>query len=129
MLEIGLKGESSIDVTEENTALAYGSGELPVYATPALVALMEQACFTSVVRALAPGQGTVGTRMEVRHLSPTPVGMRVHCESALIEIDRRKLVFEVKAYDDAGLIGEGVHERFIIENAPFLEKANAKAAK
>lgn len=125
-LEIGLKGEACVEVVPENTAAAAGSGALPVFATPCLIALMEQAAMTSVQPFLAEGQGTVGSRIEVSHLAATPVGMAVRAESELVEIDRRRLVFTVKACAGEELIGEGRHERFIIDNERFLQKAAAK---
>ena len=80
----------------------------------------------SVVEGLEPGQGTVGTKMELSHLSATPIGMTVRCETELVEIDRRKLVFSIQAFDEVEKIAEGRHERFIINEESFLEKANAK---
>ena len=76
---------------------------------------------------LDEGQGTVGTLVNVAHTSATPIGMRVWCDSELVEVDRRRLVFNVKAYDECGLIGEGTHERFIIDTAKFMEKIKAKS--
>lgn len=87
---------------------------------------MEEAAHTSVEAELEEGQGTVGTSMTVSHLAATPVGMEVTCESELIEVDGRKLVFDIKAMDEAGLIGEAKHERFIIDSEKFLAKTNAK---
>ena len=80
----------------------------------------------SVESALEEGTGTVGTLIDVKHTAATPVGMEVTCETTLVEVDRKRLVFTVKAYDAAGVIGEGTHERFIINNEKFLEKAQAK---
>ena len=125
-MEIGIQGRMSIEVTEELTAARVGSGLLPVYATPSMIALMENTACQSVAPYLEEGQGTVGTLMNVKHLAATPVGMTVRCETELIAIDRRRLVFSVRAYDDCDCIGEGVHERFIIDNARFMEKAQAK---
>lgn len=125
-MEIGIIGKQEIIVTEEKTAKAMSSGELNVFATPAMIALMENTAYTSIADQLEPGQGTVGTLMNVKHVAATPVGMKVTCETKLIEIDRRRLVFEVKASDEAGLIGEGVHERFIVDNAKFQSRADAK---
>ena len=125
-LQIGLKGVAETPVTEENTAAAMGSGLLPVFATPAMLALMEKAAAASVQPYLAEGQGTVGTRLEVSHLAATPVGLTIRAESELIEIDRRRLVFTVRAWAGEELIGEGTHQRFIIDSARFLEKALAK---
>lgn len=128
MLEAGITGTREIVVTEELTAEKVGSGLLPVYATPQMIALMENVASTSVEPYLEDGAGTVGTKINVSHVSATPVGMKVTCESKLVEIDRKRLVFEVKAYDEAGLIGEGIHERFIIDNEKFLAKTNGKLA-
>ncbi len=126
MLETGIKGSQEVTVTEENTAIAMGSGTLKVFATPAMIALMEKTAWESVAPHLAEGEGTVGTQLNVAHLSATPLSMAVRCESELIEIDGRKLVFKVAAYDDAGLIGEGTHERFIVKNEKFQAKADGK---
>ena len=126
VLSIGLKGLAETLVTEENTAAAMGSGLLPVFATPAMLALMEKAAASSVQPFLSEGQGTVGTRLEVSHLAATPIGLTVRAESELIAVDRRKLRFSVRAWAGDELIGEGEHERFIIDNARFLEKALAK---
>ncbi len=128
MLEIGMKGRAEMIVKTENTAGAMGSGELSVLATPAMIALAEKSAWTSVAGELEEGQGTVGTKMDMAHISATPVGMKVWCESELTEIDRKRLVFRVVAYDEAGKIGEGMHERFIVDNKRFEEKANGKKA-
>ena len=121
MLATGIQGEKKEQVTQENTALTMKSGALKVYATPAMIALMEQAAYTSVA-----GQGTVGTLMNVSHISATPVGMEVTAKSELVKVDGRKLVFHVEAYDERGKIGEGEHERFIIDNEKFQNKADNK---
>lgn len=125
-MNVGIKGNAATSVEEENTAAAMGSGNLEVFATPAMVALMEQAACESVQPYLHAGESTVGTRMQVSHISATPVGMQVTVESELTAIDRKGLTFTVKAYDSAGLIGEGVHERFIINADRFMEKAAQK---
>ena len=128
MLETGIKGKEELTVTEEITAKVVGSGGLEVFATPMMIALIEQTCNESVVPLLEAGQGTVGTHVNVSHCAATPVGMRVWCDSELVEVDRRRLVFNVKAYDECGLIGEGSHERFIIDSEKFQQKINAKKA-
>ena len=125
-LPVGLKGLAETTVNESNTAAAMGSGLLPVFATPAMLALMEQAAAGSVQPFLSEGQGTVGTRLSVSHLAATPMGLTVRAESELIAVDRRKLRFAVRAWAGEELIGEGEHERFVIDNARFLEKALAK---
>lgn len=127
-LQAGIKGTQTITVTEEMTAQTFGSGELPVLATPKMIALMENTAYTSVAPYLEEGQGTVGTLMNCKHTSATPVGCEVTIETELVEVDRKRLVFSVKAFDTAGPIGEGVHERFIITNDRFLAKAQSKIA-
>ena len=124
---IGTKGRVETVVDETNTAKFAGSGSLDVFATPSMICLMEQAAQSSVAEYLGSGQGTVGTVINVTHDAATPLGMKVWAESELVEVDRRRLVFEVAAYDECGLIGKGVHERFIIDNEKFLTKVNAKA--
>lgn len=126
MLMTGITGEMNEIVNQANAAATMKSGTLQVYATPAMIALMEQTAYTSVQDELEEGQGTVGTRMEVSHISATPLGMEVTAKSKLVSIDRRKLVFEVEAFDERGKIGEGIHERFIVDNKSFQEKTDNK---
>lgn len=126
MVEIGIKGRQEGVVTYELTADYIGSGMVKVFATPMMIAMMEKTARLSVVPYLEPGQGTVGTHVDVSHCSSTPVGMKVWCETELVEIDRRKLTFKVAAYDERGLIGEGRHERFIIDEAKFQAKTDSK---
>ena len=125
-LSPGIRGFKEITVTHEETAERLLSGQLPVYATPSMIALMEYTCFASVGELLPEGMGTVGTLVNVRHLAATPVGMKVSCESELLEADGLRLVFSVRAYDECGTIGEGTHERFIVSSARFMEKAAKK---
>jgi predicted thioesterase len=122
-------GESKELVTENNTAIKFASGTAPVYATPALVGLMENAAVLAVGNQLPEGFGTVGISMNLQHTSATPIGMTVQAKATLVEQDRKKLTFKVVATDEGGQVGEGIHERFIIETAPFLAKADAKKAK
>jgi predicted thioesterase len=126
MIEIGIKGRQEEIVTLELTASHIGSGTVRVFATPMMIALMEKTCRICVKPYLDEGQETVGTRVDVAHLSSTPVGMTVWCECELVQIDRRRLVFKVTAYDEKGIIGEGTHERFIIDVAKFQEKTESK---
>ena len=126
MLSIGIKGNLERTVTQELTAEAMGSGQLPVFATPAVVALAEETSWRSVAGELEEGLGTVGTLMELVHIAATPLGMKVRCETELVEIDRRKLVFAVKVYDEKEKIADGRHERFIVDSAKFLSKAEGK---
>ena len=128
-MKIGMKGQLETTVTENITAKSIGSGELQVYATPMLIALVEETAWRSVAEELPDGQGTVGTRVEISHISATPVGMKVWCKTELVEIDRRRLVFSVEVYDEAGKIAEGTHERFIVENDRFQAKAEIKKGK
>ncbi|MBQ7566926.1 MAG: thioesterase, partial [Oscillospiraceae bacterium] len=111
MIEIGLQGLAEALVEKEDTANVVGSGDLMVYATPCMVALMEGAACESVAPFLAEGESTVGVFMEVRHLSATPVGMEVRAESKVTAVDGRKITFEIVAFDEAGEIGRAVHER------------------
>ncbi|WP_062428421.1 thioesterase family protein [Treponema endosymbiont of Eucomonympha sp.] len=126
VLQPGLRGEKTTAVTEQNTARSLGSGGLAVFATPSLVALIEGACVQAVDGLLPEGYSTVGTDVRVKHLAATPVDMSVRAEGELTEVDGRRLVFRVVAFDGAGKIGEGTHERFIVDNGKFLAKAEAK---
>lgn len=125
-METGIKGIQEIIVTEELTAAHIGSGLVKVFATPMMIALMEKTCASSVEPHLEAGQGTVGTHVNVSHSAATPVGMKVRCESELVEVDRRRLTFRVTASDERGIIGEGTHERFIIDSAKFQAKVDGK---
>lgn len=125
-MNTGIKGFKEIAVTKKLTAISVGSGDLEVYATPAMIALMEGTASESVKAELEEGQGSVGTSIAIKHLAATPVGMRVRCESELVEIDGRRLVFKIEAFDEKDKIGEGTHERFIISNEKFQNKTNSK---
>ena len=126
MLQIGINTTIQERVTEEKTAAVVGSGALLVYATPAMITLMEKASAQLVAPYLSDGEGTVGINVNIKHISATPVGMSITCNSELIEIDKKRLVFKVEAFDEKGIIGEGTHERFIINNDRFMEKVNNK---
>lgn len=126
MIKEGIKGTGEVVVTEALTAKIMGSGELDVYATPAMIALMEKTAYQSVSPELENGKGTVGTLMNVQHLAASPIGMKIFCETELIKVDGRRLVFSVSASDEKGLIGKGIHERFIVNNVKFQSKADAK---
>ena len=121
-MEAGIKNEKSIVVTDEVTASKVGSGLLPVYATPSMIALMEGTCAESVQPYLAEGEGTVGVAVDIKHMAATPVGMSVRCESLLKEVNGKKLVFEVNVYDEKGLVGTGIHKRAIINNEAFMAR-------
>lgn len=132
MLNKGIIGKEELIVTEENTAKAVGSGGLEVFATPALIALAEKTAFQSVAEHLEEGQSTVGTHIDIKHIAATPVGMKVTCETELIELDSenpRRLVFSVNIYDEVEKVAEGTHERFIIYSERFQNKANGKSEK
>ncbi len=126
MLKVGLIGTSETVVSNENTAITMGSGDLKVFATPCMIALIEKSANDCVRSCLEIGQGTVGTLVNVTHVAATPLNMKVKAESELVEVDRKRLVFKVKASDERGIIGEGVHERFIIDNEKFMGKVNSK---
>ena len=126
MLQTGIKGRIELTVTKDKCAGALGSGELDVFATPAMIALIEETAWKGVVPGLQPGEGTVGTALNIRHLAATPIGLRVWCETELTVVDRRRLVFDVKVYDPFGLVGEGTHERFVIQHDKFVKKAYEK---
>lgn len=127
-LEVGLKGEAGDVVTELNTAVAYGNTVVNVYASPAMIGLMEKAALSSVLPFLGEGMTTVGTRFEVKHLAATPVGLNVVARSTLVEIEGKRLLFEVEAWDDAEQIGKGIHERYIVKLDSFLKRAQSKSA-
>lgn len=116
-------------VTDLNTAKSVGSGSLPVYATPAMLALIEKASCSALEGVLNDGETSVGTLLNVKHLAATPVGMQVTATAELIERDGRRLVFKVSANDECGLIGEGIHERFIVFSEKFTEKTYSKLNK
>ena len=126
LLEPGLSAEVEIRVSEAETAAHLGSGSIAVYATPALVALMERAAVRALDGHLPPDQTTVGGRIDVRHMAATPVGMVVRVKAELVEVEGRKLSFHIQAWDEVELIGEASHLRFIVEESAFLERANEK---
>ena len=125
-IKTGIKGYTELTVTDAMSAKELGSGLLPVYSTPSLVAMMENTCSNSMLDYMDEGWGTVGISLDIKHTAATPIGMKVHAESELIEVDGRRLVFDVKAYDECGEIGYGKHERFIINNEKFMSRVNAK---
>ena len=122
----GLKGRADSVVTEQNTAQAACSGALPVFGTPFMCALMEKAAWTSLVPYLEEDQGTVGTKLDISHDSATPLGMKVWAESEVTQVDGRRIVLKLAAYDRKGLIGQGTHERFIVTDQRFLAKCAQK---
>lgn len=119
-METGANAEVTWTVTESDTAIKQGSGSVPVFATPRLVALCEAAAVKAVEALLEDGQTTVGSRIEINHLSPSAVGSKVRGRAILTEVDGRKLTFEISAHEGSKLIGQGVHQRIVIDEARFV---------
>jgi fluoroacetyl-CoA thioesterase len=122
----GLIGELEHIVTDADTASQWGSGLVPVFSTPALVGLLESAAVKALTGHLPAGQTTVGVHIDVRHLAATPVGMQVRVRAELTALEGRKLFFKIQAWDAVELIGEAEHERFIVDEARFLARVQAK---
>lgn len=122
LLTPGIKLTLSKIVEKNDTASVYGSGLLDVLSTPAMIAMMEQTAMKAVEACLNEGEGTVGTQVCVKHIKATPVGHTLTCTATLMEVVGNRLLFNVEASDDKGLIGEGIHERFIIDNQKFMTK-------
>ena len=123
---VGMKGEVSTLVEREDTAKEVGSGDLLVYATPCMVALMEGAACEAIAACLSDSQTTVGTALNIEHISATPVGLEVRAEATVTEVAGKVITFEVHAFDEAGEIGKGTHKRVIINSQKFLEKTYNK---
>lgn len=122
MIEIGLKHESQVVVSQSNTAKALGSGDMEVFATPAMVALMENAAMMAVAKNLDEGASSVGVEISTSHIKASALGATITASAELVAIDGRKLSFKVKAWDEAGTIGEGNHTRFVVDRERFLRK-------
>ena len=122
IIETGIKGYQEQKVEMKDTAKTYGSGLVEVFATPAMIALMENTAHTSVNDFLPEGFATVGTHLNIEHSKATPLGKKVWCESVLESQEGKKLTFSVTAYDETGIIGKGMHERFIINVEKFMDK-------
>jgi predicted thioesterase len=125
-LQPGLTGESTRIVTEQLTAAFWGSGLVLTFATPALIALMENAAVEAVNKLLPEGQTTVGAEIAVKHLAATPLGMRVTARAELVAVEGRKLLFNVTAFDEREKIGEGMHVRYVIDRARFEDRVRKK---
>jgi fluoroacetyl-CoA thioesterase len=121
-LKVGLFLEQSVEVTEANVV----SREVPVFSTPHMVALMENTALTCVKPFLSEDAVTVGTRLEICHLAATPIGLTVTARAELVQVEGRRLLFRVQAFDTVEIIGEGMHERTIVQRARFLQKAEDK---
>ena len=119
---VGLVHSETLVVRHEDTAAVYGSGSLEVFATPAMIALMEKTCLEGVNDKIGEGNTTVGVAVNIKHLKASPVGATIRCEATLVKVDRRLLVFEVRCYEDHALIGEGTHERFVVDSERFMRK-------
>ena len=126
IIKDGLRGEKSTAVTMDSTALAMGSGDLRVFATPAMAALAEGCCAESVEDLIDEADTTVGSRLVIDHLSPSPVGAGIVCKSRLTAVDGRRLDFEFEVFDSSGLIGRGEHTRYIVNADKLLKKASDK---
>lgn len=123
-LESGITYKAKQKVEFKDTAAQYGSGLVEVFATPAMIALMENAALNAVLPYLGDEHNTVGFEVNVRHIKPTPVGMQVECTATLTEIEGKKLVFKLEAKDEEGKIGEGTHIRYIINSKKFMQNLN-----
>ncbi|MCB9024417.1 MAG: thioesterase family protein [Lentimicrobiaceae bacterium] len=121
-LNPGISGHQEITVTSQDTASTYGSGLIEVFATPAMVALMEKTAQLSIQDLLPEGFISLGTEINVTHQKATPVGMKVVCESVLEKVEGKRLLFSVTARDEKGLIGRGTHQRYIVEAGRFMQK-------
>jgi len=125
-LRKGMIGQAKTKVTGENTALKFGSGTVKVFATPAMIGLMEAAAIKCVDSYLPEGFSSVGTKIDIRHIAATPVGMEVAAEAELTDVEGSKLKFRVEAYDGKEKIGEGTHSRYIVKLDDFIQKAQSK---
>lgn len=125
-LKTGLLGEAKTVVSEKNSAITLGSGSIPVFGTPAMIALMENAALNSVQPYLPEGHTTVGINITSSHIAATPMGMEVKAKSELTQIDGKRLVFKTEAFDGKEKIGEGIHERFVINIEKFMRKNQEK---
>ena len=125
-ITVGLTGQATTTVEREDTAFEVGSGSLLVYATPCMVALMEGAACDAIAEALPEDKTSVGTQLNISHLSATPVGLEVRAEAVVTEVDGNTITFEITAYDEAGKIGEGTHKRAVINTQRFLDRTYSK---
>ena len=125
-ITIGLKGQASTLVEREDTAQEVGSGSLLVYATPCMVALMEGAACDAIADFLPEDKTSVGTMLNISHVAATPVGLEVRAEAEVTAVEGSKLTFQISTYDESGLIGEGTHQRVIVNTQRFLDKTYDK---
>jgi len=125
ILDNSLIGKSATAVTivnDTNTAKAVGSGNLDVFATPMMIALMEQAACNCLTDALEPGQSSVGTQISIDHTAASPLGMEIRAAATVTGVDGRKILFDISACDNKNEIGRGTHTRFVIDAARFMSK-------
>lgn len=125
-IEIGMKGEAATLAEREDTALEVGSGSLLVYATPCMAALMEAAACEAIKAGLSETETSVGTELNLRHISATPVGLEVRAEAEVTAVEGKTVTFALQAFDEAGPIGRGTHQRVVVNSQKFLDKAYAK---
>ena len=125
-ITVGMKGEAVTMAEREDTAREVGSGDLLVYATPCMVALMEGAACEAISGCLSDTQTTVGTALNIEHISATPVGLEVRAEAEVTAVEGKVITFQVASYDEAGEIGRGTHKRVIVNSQKFLDKTYAK---
>ena len=126
MIPVGITGEGRMKVTDENTAMSWGSGTLPVLATPVMILFIEKTASECLRPFLGSDESTVGTYLDIRHSSPSVVGSEVFCKAEVTETDRSKIVFDIKVWDSAGEVGSGKHERFLVDNAKFMARAASR---
>ena len=126
ILQVGLAAERTEAVTESLLATRLGSGSVAVYATPAMVALMESAAVAAIEPLLPEGQASVGIALDVRHLAATPPGQQVRAQAQVTQLDGRQVIFQVQAWDEQELIGEGTHTRYVIDVARFVQRVQSK---
>ena len=126
-LKPGLIGEAEVIVTEQMTAASAGSGLVPVFATPWMIAMMENASVHAIQKCFAPGQTSVGIQVSISHLTATPIGMRVRARAQVTAVDGRRVSFQVEAWDEKEKIGEGTHVRAVIDEKKFMEKVKQKS--
>lgn len=125
-IKLGVRGIAEVRVDSSNTAKRVGSGSLEVFATPMMVALMEAAAVNAVAGYLEDGETSVGTKIDVSHISASPVGANITANAEVTGVDGREVTFNVSASDDSGLIGEGIHKRFVVNSEKFQSKADSK---
>lgn len=123
----GIVGEADEDISTSRTAAFFGSGLVPAYGTPAMVALMENSAVAAIQKYLGPGQTSVGTDVCIKHLAASPVGMRARARATVTAVNGRRIEFQIEAWDDREKIGEGTHARFVVDEARFMERLEKKS--